>query len=188
MTGCSKFYKGLLFVIIICLHVPPTMAEPSREVQFLMQEPVSMMDWGLKNIEDHLYRNRAVLTENKNSLFAKEPSIAVDYIWEDNTIQIAISLRTYDKALKTSKRMSDIRSHVELIITFLRGTLNMKPYDAFFRHKGFRSKESPSELGGELSEITELIVSVRDESANILGRCKASLLGSRIEWLKIGQE
>jgi hypothetical protein len=164
------------------------MAEPSRAVQFLMQEPVSMMDWGLKNIEDHLYRNRAVLTENETSWFAKEPSITVDYLWEKNTIQISITLHTTEKTQQTSKRMFDIRSHIKLMVTFLRGTLTMKPYDAFFRHKGFRSKESPEDLSGELSEMTELIVSVRDGDSNILSRCKASLLGSRVEWMKIGEK
>lgn len=176
----------MFFAFSICLHVSPTLAEPSSAVQFLMQEPISMMDWGLKNIEDHLYKNRAILTENENNLFVGEPSVAVDYLWEKNTIQISITLHTTEETPQTSKRMSDIRSHIKLMVTFLRGTLTMKPYDAFFRHKGFRNKESPEDLGGELSDITELIVSVRDGKSNILSRCKASLLGSGVEWMKIG--
>ena len=165
----------------------PATAEPTPPIQFLMQESVSMMDWGMKNIEDHLYRHRTLLIESGKSLFEPEPTIAVVYGWEENQIQISIGLRTCEQLQKTSQGLSDIRSHVEWVIKYLRGSLTMKPYDAFFRHRGFRSKESPQDLESELASLTELIVSVRDGESNILSRCRAQLTGSDVVWLTIGE-
>ncbi len=63
----------------------------------------------------------------------------------------------------------------------------MKPYDAFFRHRGFRSKDSPQNLESELIGLTELTVIVRDRESNILSRCKGALSGNDMVWLTIGE-
>jgi len=178
---------GCLSLFIWIGMVLPVAAEPTPSIQFLMKEPVSMMDWGLKNIEDHLYRHRSLFIQNEKSLLEPEPTIAVVYNWEENQIQISIGLRTCVQVQKTSQGLSDIRSHVEWVIKYLRGSLTMKPYDAFFRHRGFRNKESPQNLESELAGLTELVVSVRDRESNILSRCRAQLTGSDMVWLTIGE-
>jgi len=182
-----RFYLGCLSLFIWIGMVLPAAAEPTPSIQFLMKEPVSMMDWGLKNIEDHLYRHRSLFIQNEKSLLEPEPTIAVVYNWEENQIQISIGLRTCVQVQKTSQGLSDIRSHVEWVIKYLRGSLTMKPYDAFFRHRGFRNKESPQNLESELAGLTELVVSVRDRESNILSRCRAQLTGSNMVWLTIGE-
>ncbi len=178
---------GCLLVFLWFVTLQPAMAEPTPAIQFLMKEPVSMMDWGLKNIEDHLFRNRALFVQSEKSLFEPEPTIAVLYDWEKNQIRISLGLRTCKQVQKMSQGLSDIRSHVEWVIKYLRGSLTMKPYDSFFRHRGFRNKESPRSLESELAGLTELIVSVRDRESNILSRCTGHLTGSDIVWLTIGQ-
>jgi hypothetical protein len=62
----------------------------------------------------------------------------------------------------------------------------MHPYDAFFRHKGFRSKESPKNLDEDLVTITDIHITVRDHQQNILSRCQASLAGNGIDWSNMG--
>ena len=178
---------GCLSLFIWVVMVLPAAAEPTPSIQFLMKEPVSMMDWGLKNIEDYLYRHQSLFIQNEKSLFEPEATIAVVYNWEENQIQISIGLRTCVQVQKTSQGLSDIRSHVEWVIKYLRGSLTMKPYDAFFRHRGFRNKESPQTLESELAGLTELVVSVRDRESNILSRCEAQLTGSDMVWLTIGE-
>ena len=59
---------GCLSLFIWIGMVLPVAAEPTPSIQFLMKEPVSMMDWGLKNIEDHLYRHRSLFIQNEKSL------------------------------------------------------------------------------------------------------------------------
>jgi hypothetical protein len=188
LTHAIRPCVGCLALVFWAVMVLPAAAEPTPSIQFLMKEPVSMMDWGLKNIEDHLYRHRSLFIQNEKSLFEPEPTIAVVYNWEENQIQISIGLRTCVQVQKTSQGLSDIRSHVEWVIKYLRGSLTMKPYDAFFRHRGFRNKESPQTLESELAGLTKLIVSVRDRESNILSRCRAQLTGSDMAWLTIGEQ
>lgn len=187
MTYAIRPCMGCLLVFLWTVAMSPAAAEPTPSVQFLMKEPVSMMDWGLKNIEDYLYRHRALFFQNEKPLFEQGPTIAVIYNWEQNQIQISIGLRTCEQVQKTPQGLSDIHAHVEWVVKYLRGSLTMRPYDAFFRHRGFRSKESPQNLESELAGLTELIVSVRDGESNILSRCGAQLTGSDMTWLTIGE-
>ncbi len=168
--------------------VPPAGAEPSPSIQFLMREPVTMMDWGLRNIEEYLYRQRDLLMQANKRLFESEPVVAVSYDWEQNKIQVAITLWVASQIQLTSRDLADIRAHLQRIIKYLRGTLTMKPFDAFFRHRGFRNQDSPQNLGVELAGQTNLLIRVRDADANILSQCKGELTDSKIIWLNIGNQ
>jgi hypothetical protein len=174
----------LLTVVSICL-CPRAMAEPNAEVRFLMKSPVSMLDWGFKNIEDHLIRHQDVLIKNDKNLLDRAVSVSAEYDWAKDVIRISIDLRLSEKIQKTPATMADVKEHVIFIVKYLRGGLTMNPYDAFFRHKGFRQRETPENLESKLSEITELTVVVRDKESNILSKCSAPLLGDTIEWMMI---
>ena len=175
-------------LLIAGIAVSQAAAEPSASIQFLMREPVTMMDWGLGNIEEHLYRQRNLLVQADKELFDSEPTLAATYEWEQNVIQVAITLRAVSPRQKTPQGLNDIRKQLEWIIKYLRGSLTMRPYDAFFRHRGFRNQDSPRNLGAELAGQTELLIRVRDVDANILSQCKGSLLGEEISWINIGNQ
>jgi len=189
LAGAKVGALILAFGLLTCISmvfIVSVGAEPSPAVEYLMREPVSMLDWGLSQIEQDLFRKREVLTGNKQNLFDPEPSIRVDYAWEENRIQIFLKLTLQADVKKTPQRMTGIRQHVEFAIAYLRGGLTMYPYDAFFRHKGFRSKESPKNLDEDLVAITDIHVTVRDHQQNILSRCRAPLSGNEIDWSKMG--
>ena len=183
---------GWCSLIWVCLllnagyTVLPVAAEPSHSIQFLMREPVSMMDWGLQNIEDYLYRQRDLLVRSDKRLFKSEPTLAITYDWEQDKIQVTITLRAASQFQKSSRAFGDIRAHLEWVMKYLRGSLTLRPYDAFFRHRGFRSQDSPPNLGAELAAQTELLIRVHDAEANILSQCKGGLTGNEIIWLSIG--
>jgi hypothetical protein len=153
-----------------------------------MREPVTMMDWGLENIEDYLYRQRDLLMKADKRLFESEPMVAASYDWEQNKIQVAITLLVASQIQLTSRDLADIRAHLERIIKYLRGTLTMKPFDAFFRHRGFRNQDSPQNLGAELAAQTDLLIRVRDADANILSQCRGGLADDEIYWPSIGNK
>jgi hypothetical protein len=183
--------RGCAVMVLAVLFFSPwrnAMAEPDKAVRFLMEAPVSMLDWGLKNVEDHLMRNREILTGHEKGLFHKEPSISAGYDWSGDVIRISIGLRLSGKIQKTTDTLAEVREWVSFIIRYVRGVLTMNPYDAYFRHKGFRSRETPENMEGKLSEGTELVVTVRDTDSNILTICKAPLLGDDMVWLNIGEQ
>ena len=177
----------MLLLSVRC-GVIPVGAEPSQSIQFLMREPVTMMDWGLRNIEDYLYRQRDLLVQADKRLFESDPILAVTYDWEQNAIQVGITLRVAPQVQLTSRELANIRSHLEWIVKYLRGSLTMKPFDSFFRHRGFRNQDSPQNLGAKLAGQTELLIRVRDADANILSQCQGGLTGSEITWLSIGTQ
>jgi hypothetical protein len=181
-------YAIIFLTAFFLFPVQGAVAEPNAAVQFLIKSPVSMLDWGFKNIEDHLIRNQEALTANEKDLLNKTVSVSVDYDWSKDAIRISIGLRLSEKTQKTPMTMADIREQVVFIVKYLRGGLSMNPYDAFFRHKGFRHRGAPENLENKLSEITELIVTVRDKNSNIVSMCSAPLLGDAIEWLMIGKQ
>jgi hypothetical protein len=187
----AAFCRCCAVMVLAVLFLWPSrsaMAEPDRAVRFLMEAPVSMLDWGLKNIEDHLMRNREILTKHEKELFHKEPSVSADYDWSGDVIRISIGLRLSGKIQKTTDTLAEVNEWVAFIIKYVRGVLTMNPYDAYFRHKGFRSRETPENLDEKLSESTELVVTVRDTDSNILSMCKAPLVGEDMVWLKIGEQ
>jgi len=187
-TLCRWLLIWLWLLVCVGYAVLPAAAEPSASVQFLMREPVTMMDWGLRNVEDYLYRQRHLLIKTDKRLFESEPNLAVTYDWEQNKIQVAITLRASTQVQLTSRDLADIRLHLEWLIKYLRGTLTMKPYDAFFRHRGFRNQDSPRNLGAELAAQTDLLIRVRDADANILSQCRGGLTGSENYWPSIGTQ
>ena len=164
----------------------PLRAEPSPAVEYLMREPVTMLDWGLTRIEAYLFRNRGVLTGNNGNLFEADPSIQVVYAWEENRIQIFLKMTLKTDVKKTPQRMAGLRQHAEFVVAYLRGGFTMHPYEAFFRHEGFRSKESPENLGQDLAAITDIHITICDHQENILSRCRAPLAGKAIVWSNMG--
>jgi len=166
--------------------VQPAAGEPSPAIQFLMREPVTMMDWGLRNLEDFLYRQRDLLVRTDKKLFESEPILTATYDWEQDKIQVAITLGVTAEVQLNSRDLDAIRAHLEWLMKYLRGTLTMKPYDVFFRHRGFRNQDSPQNLGSELAARSELFIRVRDTDANIVSQCRGGLTGHDIYWLTIG--
>lgn len=189
-TGSVLNQRTLWVASVLCLISLGTplscVAEPTNTIQFLMKEPVSMLDWGINNIEDHLYRQRSLFLENEKLVFEPEPNLSVVYDWELNQIRLSLGLRTPKPVKRTPQVLEEVKNHVIWIIKYLRGSLTMNPYDAFFRHKGFRNKESPQNLEAELTGMTVLLIEVRDAKSNLLSRCRANLSGDYMEWGQIG--
>ncbi len=128
-------WQCILLVIFGCLAslvmASQLWADPSPAVQYLMREPVSMLDWGLAQIEEDLYRNRGVLTRNDGDLFEPEPVIRVDYAWEEDRIQIFLKLSMHANVKKTPQRMTAVRQRVEFVNGFfLEPTVNLSGGEA----------------------------------------------------------
>jgi len=176
-------------IIIFVLLLTPFMArgQPSPSVRFLMEEPVSMLDWGLAHIEKHLYDRRSILTGGAADLFATDLFVSTDYDWTANRIEIGVRLQLKHKPLNMAADLDKIRHHIAGLVTYLRGVLTLMPFDAFFRHKGFRSSGPPDDMEAELTGITELFISVRDRDGNLISRCRAPLIGTAIKWPGIGE-
>ena len=188
MRILRKIGVGALLTVVTLAAIHPAAADPNTAVRFLMQEPVSMLDWGLKNVEDHLKRNGKVLTGHEKKLFQAEPSVAAAYDWSNDVVRISIGLRLAENVQKTPEVLAAVKERASFVIVYARSLLTMNPFDAYFRHKGFRNRETPDDLERKLLDGTEIRVTIRDNASNILSMCKGSLAGRDTTWMKIGDK
>jgi len=160
-------------------------AEPNPVIKYLMNEPVTMLDWGMYKLALYLNQEMRERYVNKISKFA--PRITVFYNADADKIQISASM-----VYKKFPSPEEARTYCEGIIKYIRGALVFKQSKArapvspvaprttlgsYFGQQGGSPKNMPGDLEAELSKRTELIAVVMDKFDQPV-ICKASLLGS----------
>lgn len=181
-----------LFMLMAVLLFPVAetcVGEPSPTVQYLMNEPVSMFDWGMYKLTLYLNQEFRDRYQKKISTFA--PRITVHYDADSNKIQIS-ALMLYKKF----PNKGEARTYCEEIFKYIRGLLvfekgsTKRPVPAnaplttlgsYFGQHGEHHKNKPENIEKELSNNTQLIAVVMDKfDQPVIG--KAPLLGSEIDF------
>jgi hypothetical protein len=141
-------------------------AEPSAEVQTLMNRPVSMLDWGLYHLED---------------LFFKDGhKVFINYNWDENTIVIGYFMHG---AFKSSSSMEEVEdfcktkyNDFDSVLTILNGQ-NIIPefcsWCQFFSHNGWTSDS----LRGATEKLKDRIYYVSYSDSHI---CRRKVYGTTI--------
>ena len=163
-------------------------AEPSPGFKYLMNQPVSMLDWGVYRLEEYLSRG----------MYEREFQIIVSYNWETDRIIIGINRTQENPAKNEIEAVEKLRGTIDLIRsrcgidprtgTPYKGIANV--YARYFRHAGFKYKSEPENLEQLLLTSTEIRfytyyikdVEKPDEKTNIQG--KANLTGKDIYFVK----
>lgn len=137
-------------------------AEPTPTVRYLMNEPVSLWDWGMRELGEYF-----------NNLTVEGVKIGVDsvYHWQPNRIRIMA--RAGDPAL-TFKNAAEARTMCKKTLSGLRARLGIDPatgqpfsqtYGSYlssaFSRRGYRKGNEPKKLSDELDAMTELSASFR---------------------------
>jgi hypothetical protein len=152
-------------------------AEPTANMQYLMNEPVSMMDWGLLNIDKSIESNGGL---------KKYGNTITSYDWDKNRILIIVSSIGASSKEQAKEWCRDI-------VSFIRGFLgvdekNGKPVFKnnqsflyrYFTHEGFKRNAEPKELGKELDNITTIQATIFFDGSSTPVKCEAPLLGTSI--------
>jgi hypothetical protein len=153
------------------------MAEPSSKIQYLMDEPVSMLDWGMIWIDESL----------KGTLAEYRTSTITYYDWNENRIIISLSeLGSTIGVTSKEKAKEKCRTIVSSIRTFLGiNEKDGKPYSeksnlySYFSHSGFQ-RSQPEGLYEELDNITVIRIMIFIEGVGEPVKCEAPLLGNKI--------
>ena len=153
---------------------PCALAEPTPGIQYLMEEPVSMLEWGLHRLSSHL----------QASLGANSGTAETRYWWATNRIQIRLTL------IDTPPSVEEARNVCAKTIDWVRGTLavvdgqpqlsGVSAVPSFFSHHGFRGRNEPQALGPELDARTEIHVDFHFKEPHQV-RCRGELLGTNYE-------
>jgi hypothetical protein len=176
------YLKSLIVVLFILFSVNISQAEPSSNMKYLMNKPISIMDWGLINIDLQLRK----LTDKTYAHELKEAQIiAPSVIYNRGTNRIIIHIgiggaNTKEQAKEWCKSTVDkIRS------MFFINLDTGKPYSVngalyfYFTHVGYSKKSEPKGLSEELDNITVIKVEVIYQNSKSL-ICEAPLLGTSV--------
>jgi len=152
MAGVLRFSRAVAVALLLILSSSGRVSsEPDSAVLQLMQEPVSLFDFGLQGLRNRL----------RNLSIAKDVSTdpGVFYEWNENRVVIFIfpagaTAPDLDSAKEWARRAVDgVRSCLgvnpktgELIGAFVIKDL--------FSHSGFRKESDPTDLGTCLAAIT----------------------------------
>lgn len=186
----SKRKKCISIVIFfLFMTVGISKAEPNPTLLYLIETPVSMLDYGIYRLD------RFLRDESKKLLNAKdEPDIGVNYNFDSNRLEIRFSYFIKTELLKGY----DIKEEITWLIRKIKESYFgydhktgkpskiSKPGGSvirrFFSHQGYELEGQPKNLIEELEKITEIYVNVnfRDQST----KGKSPLISNKIYWEK----
>jgi len=160
----------------------PALAELTPTVRYLMTEPVSLLDWGIHRLD----KNLEGATVEGEKLF-----VFVGYDRDANRINLSAQPRE-----RRTRSLADAKTMCKETIGYLRWRLGVVRETGkalggdhsglrdFFSHEGYRMKDEPGNLAGELDAITELsalFFGVRpDNQRQKLVKCRGRLMSSEV--------
>lgn len=171
----------ILFVLLFVL-VQGAAAEPNQSVKFLMNQPVSLLDFGIYRLEKDLKKIKKEL-----ALYHALPfDIAVNYDWENNKILIRL---TYGYERNPPRKT--IQKGVRHVIKQIRGFLGVDPKGKvfhkrgfskaadYFSHQGYIIQNRPEALEKDIDEMIVLNVVYSVQNFSRIFECRQALTDSR---------
>ncbi|MHC1725361.1 MAG: hypothetical protein AB9866_04995 [Syntrophobacteraceae bacterium] len=158
-------------------------ADPSNNIKYLINEPVSLFEFGLYRLDSHL---EGCFTGVK---LPEKIMVRVTYKWELNRIQVNLIPGRFTKGNITKQ---EAENYCKEIIQIAKQCLgcekdasgNIRPevsellISGFFSHKGFEKLNEPKRIEKELINIIQINGIVYDAS------CQSNLLDSKIYFTK----
>lgn len=159
-----------LLWILVWFSCSPAIAEPSRSVQYLMTEPVTLLDQGLQRLGVAL---NGVLIRTDfpemigNLSIGSKSEVSADYDWKSNRITIYGSVQ-HDSKTANPTTLLDLCGRVIERIRFnlgygdsgsrFRKSGLMQGVSVHFQHRGYVKKDEPPTLEADLASIIAIRV------------------------------
>lgn len=182
--------KTSLLLFLLLGLVPICKAEPSPAVKYLMNEPVTLFDWGIIRLYEYL--------DDYAMHYMKTNSVQDTYCtvrYDPSRNMILISLVVTREAQKESESPESVRADSREICKTITRTLRrefLTDQDRhlrrasgiyrFFGHIGSRGKEEPIDAFAEIEKITMIDVSVYSarDPARLILQSESPLMGKQI--------
>ena len=191
MSKMKKCIPIVMFLLFMATGI--SKAEPTPTISYLMNTPVSMLDFGIYRLENFLIGDVSNLAIPLGSEI--KPDIQVAYLYNSNRIQIIFSYGLLlERNIKQIEKI-DLKTEIAKLIKqikFMYFFLDFetgKPrqgccssIDRFFSHQGYGLKGEPKNLNKELDEITEIYVGFFYGEKML--SAKSPLIGNKIYWGK----
>jgi hypothetical protein len=166
-------------VLLLMLLVPNAYADPNTTAQFLMDDPVSLLDFGVYKLENEIKVHRKAL------VIKRQPphTVFVDYNWEENKIEIKLAYGDVG-----NPPIAEIKREIITILGTLKKILGVSPagkayhkdgfssVPEYFSHKGYISKNKPKNVEKEIDQLVEFKVVYYVQNYSRYFECKNSLI------------
>jgi len=176
--------KLLVLFMLFTALAPDAGAEPNEAAKFLINEPVSLLDFGIYRLEKDLNGLKRNLAVHHALPF----DITVNYDWEKNKIIIQL---TY--GFEGNPPPKTIRNGVRNVLKQIRGFLGVdskgKVYHKrgfskaadYFSHEGYLIKNRPAALEQHIDQMTVLSVIYSVQNYSRIFECRQTLTASRVD-------
>lgn len=164
--------KRVFSAVVVLLSIASvSYAEPTPAIKYLMSKPLSLMDWGLHHLDEHL-KDMYIsfyLDTDESKLKTAQLKTTVDYNWEKNRIVInsnpagvSFVMGAKEPARKLcSEIVKKIRAELKIDSENPAVTPESSfAVDKFFSHSGYRLPDEPKKLVDELLSIIEINTSL----------------------------
>lgn len=178
VTMKKTIAAAILLVCSIALS-----ADPSSGVRFLMNEPMTMFDWGMYRLQQKM----DTIREHPRAEEVGLGGVIAMYDWEDNRIVLWGIVHV---GFPFADTVEAAREQGRQIVETIRDKLGVKPdgtpirqssfLDEYFSHGAFVNQDRPKDLGAELDRITEITTSVTVVGRKDRVKCQAPLVGGEI--------
>lgn len=168
------------------LWVQNAHADPNTTAQFLMNDPVSLLDFGIYRLENEIKIHRDTLV-----IKHKPPhTVFVDYNWEENKIEIKLAYGDV-----SNPPMAEIKKEIITILGALKKILGVSPtgkayhkdgfsnVPEYFSHKGYISQNRPQNVEKEIDQLVEFKVVYYVQNYSRYFECKNSLISDSAKGL-----
>ena len=174
--------KNILFLLIFAIFSATSLAKPSEGIAYLMNEKLSLFEWGLYKLEKHTDG----LEFDKMNLLSSRSNIQFD--WNKNRIKIKFTIYPKHDSLSQSTKKeickkAILRIKQEFGIGFGIEYRKILGITRFFEHTGFEVKTRPKDLMDYIENATEIYVNIyasKEDKApfNKIEACLSPLLGN----------
>ena len=182
--------KTPLVLLLLLGLVPICSAAPSPSVQYLMNEPVTLFDWGILRLYEYLdeYTAHYLKTNTVRDIYC---TVRYDSPRNKIIISMVVTHQVQSRYDTPSSVRADSREICRSITQTLRREFltdrdrhvrRSSGIYRFFGHIGFRGQEEPLDAFDEIERITVIEVSVYSENdpGRLVFHSESPLMGNQI--------
>jgi len=141
-------------ILIFISATTATRAEPDKVIQYLINEPVSLLDWGLRRMAD-MYESNLKLDYLAQYLKGRFTMSSVEYDYAHNKIHVEVWLLPAEN----SGDEEDHKQRSKQILNFMKAAQKQFIPDYLFQHNGYQSPKRPQNVGKHIVGLIEYDVS-----------------------------
>ena len=157
-----------LILMAICLVTSISYAQPDSTVKYLMDETVTMFDFGLYQLEQQLDK-----TVDKQLVWITK----TNYNWQENRVEMLFITHNMANIQTRADMQKACQGLVDQIRTLVDGALLKR----VFSHRGFTKSTAPKDIGSSIAELSHIIVHGYYKDGKKL-LCNAPLEGTEVSF------